>query len=141
MNSTATDLLTWLVTKIRALGYDVYQGVAPAGAAYPFVTVNFVTSVPSYSLGGDSGIRIDEWAIAISIFCRDRDAANLCIQYDQKIGAAIEGQFNQVQAQTTIMNWDRGETIGPTWVEHENNWMLVANWHPRAYADGTLAAE
>jgi hypothetical protein len=141
MNATIPDVLIFLVAQIRALGYDVYTGLAPQGAKYPFVTLNIVATTPEYSLGGNSGIRIDTHVMSVAIFDKNRNAPNTILSWDQGIGQLIEGLFNQEQNQTTIMGFDRGRTIGPLWLEHENNWMLTSEWQIRAYANGQLPAE
>ena len=141
MNATAIDTLEWVVSRIKAAQISVYAGVAPQGAKYPFVTVELVGSLPEYSLGGNSGIRIDSWIIRVACYDNSRLAADHVLEFDQMVGLMLENQFNITQNQTTIMNADRGITNGPTWLDHENYWMLSVQWHVRAIANGTLPVE
>ena len=141
MNATATDVLQWVVSRIQIAKIPVYEGVAPQSAKYPFVTVELVGSIPNYSLGGNSGIRIDEWMVHIACYDNSRLASDHILEFDQMVGLMLEDQFNSVQNQTLITNADRGITSGPTWLAHENYWMLSTQWHIRAIADGTLPVE
>jgi hypothetical protein len=141
MNATITDTVQWVVSRIKAAGITVYEGVAPQTAKYPFVVVNPVGSLSQYSLGGDSGIRIDEWIIDITCYDNSRLASDHVLEFDQMIGLMLENQFNVVQKQSVIMNADRGITVGPKWLDHENYWMLSIQWHIRVTANGTLPVE
>ena len=141
MNSTATDVLELIVGTITPTQIPVYEGIAPQGAKYPYVVAELVGAIPAYSLGGDSGIRIDSWVVRITFYDNHRAASDQVRELDQMIGQLLEPQFNVVKNQTVIMNADRGTTIGPAWLSHENYWMLSTQWHIRATANGTFPPE
>lgn len=137
MRATTDDLLTWIVARLRSGGITVYATVAPQSASYPFAIVELVNNSSSYTLGGESGNRVDTWSVQISSFDNHRLASTSVVDYDDLIGQLLENQFQVVQGNTTIINCDRVNVIGPSWLDHENYYALVSKWSIRTQITGS----
>jgi hypothetical protein len=137
MRSTTDDLLTWIVARLRSGGITVYATLAPQGAAYPFAVVELVNNSSGYTLGGESGNRVDTWSVQISSFDNHRLASSSIVDYDDLIGQLLENQFRVVQGSTTIINCDRVNVIGPMWLDHENYYSIVSKWSIRTHITGS----